>query len=126
MLHPVPWLLHPDSYADEIDCAWTVYRAHKKEQGDAEAAYNKDPDDLAAVSKAVEELRKAYDGQVRDCLKEIDETMPCGCGEETPTTQTTRTTTEAPPKPADMPVEEPMTVEFIEDGGTSDTPKTTK
>ena len=123
VLHPVPWLVDPDSYADDIDCAWTVYRAHKKEQGDAEAAYNKDPDDLVSMTKALDELRKAYDGQVRDCLKEIDETMPCGCGEKTTTTPAT---TETAQRPADAPVEEPMLADAGEAGSLSDTPKTTE
>ncbi|MCV9961740.1 hypothetical protein OIU34_07470 [Pararhizobium sp. BT-229] len=109
VLHPVPWLVHPQSYPDEIDCAWTVYRVSKKAQGDAEAAYNKAPDDLASMTKTLGEWRKAFDGRVRDCLKKVDETMPCGCGDETTT---------------DAPVEAASTADVGQDGGTSATPKT--
>lgn len=92
VLHPVPWLVDPKAYPGEIDCAWTVYHTSKKTQGDAEAAYNKKPDDLASMTKTLDEWRKAFDGEVRECLKTVDVATPCGCGDDIkpdpPTTMT--------------------------------------
>jgi hypothetical protein len=80
--HPVPWLVAPADYANEIDCAWTMYRDMKKAHGDADAAYLKAPDDLASIQKSLDALRKDLDLKVQDCLKKVPIMDDCGCGGE--------------------------------------------
>lgn len=81
--HPVPWLVDPDTYAGEIDCAWTLYRDAKKAHGDADAAFVKAPDDLASLQKSLDLRLKNLDAKVQDCLKDIHVKNHCGCGEVT-------------------------------------------
>lgn len=79
--HPVPWLVAPDKYASEIDCAWTMYRDTKKAAGEADAAFLKAPDDIASVQKSLDALRKNLDVKIQDCLKGIQIMNDCDCGE---------------------------------------------
>lgn len=72
-----PWLIDPGAYEKALDAAWTRYKEAQEALGKAEAAYAAAPDDLAASARKLEDLRKALDGAVRDCLKKLTPTDPC-------------------------------------------------
>jgi hypothetical protein len=67
--HPVPWLIGPDKLAGEIDCAAQDYRQSKNDAAEAEAAFKKDPDDLDALKKALDDLKAKFEDKVKTCLK---------------------------------------------------------
>ncbi|QDF37517.1 hypothetical protein FJN17_08030 [Bradyrhizobium symbiodeficiens] len=78
--HPVPWLVDPKQFAKEIDCAWSAYWDAKKKQGEAEVRFNNAPDDVASTEKKLEELRKALDATIGDCLAKAAPSK-CDCAE---------------------------------------------
>jgi hypothetical protein len=80
--HPVPWLVAPTSYANEIDCAWTLYRDAKQAHSDADAAYQKAVDSVVSLEKLLDALRKDLDLKVQDCLNKLPVMDDCGCGGE--------------------------------------------
>jgi hypothetical protein len=75
--HAVPWLIDPDDYGGEIDCAWTRYKAAREAAATASAAYAAAPDDVAAAAKVLAADIAARDGKILACLATKTTAEPC-------------------------------------------------
>lgn len=91
--HPVPWLLDPADYGDEIDCAWTRYRDARDAAAKASADFAAAPDDIAAAQKALDADNKGRDDKILACLATKSPPGPCDDQAAQPATATTTTTT---------------------------------
>lgn len=106
--HPVPWLVDPKEYPNEIDCAWSAYWEAKKTQGKAEVDFNKNPDDVATAAKKLGDLNKTLDARIGDCLKDSAPAKDYGCA--APTVATTPAAQQTNVRPAKgQPLTEPPT-----------------
>jgi hypothetical protein len=64
-----PWLMPPDDYSYQLDCAWEAYHKAKQVLADAEAALKANPDDLASLEKKLTDDQKALEDEIKKCLK---------------------------------------------------------
>jgi hypothetical protein len=67
--HAAPWLVSPDRYGAELDCAWDDYHAAKDEFAKRESEFRSNPDDLASLTQALAARKAALDDTIRTCLK---------------------------------------------------------
>jgi hypothetical protein len=79
---PVPWLIHPDNYRTELDCAWDDVRKAKADYGAADMAYKAKPDDYTAATAELDALRKKLEEDIRTCLKNVTADDHCCTPEE--------------------------------------------
>ena len=68
-----PWLMSPDSYETELDCAWAAYHEAKMKLADAESKLKADPDDLDSLIKQLTASKdpKTLDDAITKELKKV-------------------------------------------------------
>jgi hypothetical protein len=89
-----PVLMHPDDYLEALDCAWDAYDAAKTALAKAQAEYQANPDDLAALETRLTDETKTLEAEIKKCLKAYKPKDNC-CKDSTTTTTTTTTGSEA-------------------------------
>ncbi len=82
---PAPWLVAPDKYDDELDCAWIDRRDAKDAFAKAESDYKNKPDDLKSLEEDLAKYNKSLEDEIKTCLKGKKPNDPC-C-KDTDTTQ---------------------------------------
>jgi hypothetical protein len=65
-----PWLMSPDKYRHELDCAWDAYHKAQRELAEAKAELTKHPDELASLIKKRDDDTTSLDDRIKTCLTE--------------------------------------------------------
>jgi hypothetical protein len=63
-----PWLIDPTKFGETLDCAWQDYLAAQKKYADAQAAFQKAPDDLTSKAAALTAKTASLDADIAACL----------------------------------------------------------
>lgn len=77
VLRSAPWLVHPDKYSYQLDCAWRAFHEAKDDLTQAEADYKAAPDDLASREKQLPEAKKKAAEDIKICLTSKTPDDPC-------------------------------------------------
>jgi len=76
-----PWLLSPDHYKHELDCAWHNYHEAKEALAHAQAELKKKPDDLQSLKDKLKADTDSLDDSIKVCLTKYKKTPDDCCKE---------------------------------------------
>ncbi|MGY4404067.1 hypothetical protein [Bradyrhizobium sp. USDA 3315] len=74
---PLPWLVDPNEYGHELDCAFERFKTMKVEAAKTQKTYDGWPDDRAASVKRIADRKKALPDLIAECLRKSVPPKPC-------------------------------------------------